>query len=207
MTTPDQAHVLDVGARHRERGRSSSRRSTPRSTSRSRTSARASPHYQKLRSAIEAGEGAPDVAQIEYQYIPSFVLPEVAARPHAVRRRRPLGRLRGLGRGTRSSPDEQVWAIPQDVGPMGNLYREDILTQAGITEPPATWDEYADRGEGREGCDGLVHLEPRRHPGRPDDRASSGRPASSRSATTARRPSASTSTATRPRRSRRTGPT
>ena len=34
------------------------------------------PHYQKLRSAIEAGEGAPDVAQIEYQYIPSFVLPE-----------------------------------------------------------------------------------------------------------------------------------
>ena len=33
-------------------------------------------HYQKLRSAIEAGEGAPDVAQIEYQYIPSFVLPE-----------------------------------------------------------------------------------------------------------------------------------
>ncbi|MET0297359.1 MAG: sugar ABC transporter substrate-binding protein, partial [Microbacterium sp.] len=29
------------------------------------------PHYQKLRSAIEAGEGAPDVAQVEYQYIPS----------------------------------------------------------------------------------------------------------------------------------------
>ena len=34
------------------------------------------PHYQKLRSAIEAGEGAPDVAQIEFQYIPSFVLSE-----------------------------------------------------------------------------------------------------------------------------------
>ena len=34
------------------------------------------PHYQKLRSAIEAGEGAPDVAQVEYPYIPSFVLTE-----------------------------------------------------------------------------------------------------------------------------------
>ena len=26
---------------------------------------------------------------------------------------------------------------------MGNLYREDILAEAGITEPPATWDDYA----------------------------------------------------------------
>jgi len=29
------------------------------------------------------------------------------------------------------------------VGPMGNLYREDILAAAGITEPPGTWEEYA----------------------------------------------------------------
>ena len=26
---------------------------------------------------------------------------------------------------------------------MGNLYREDILKKAGITEPPATYEEYA----------------------------------------------------------------
>jgi multiple sugar transport system substrate-binding protein len=100
------------------------------------------PHYQKLRSAIEAGEGAPDVAQIEYQYIPSFVLPES------------LLDLAPYGGDDLSdefvgwawnqvSPGDEVWAIPQDVGPMGNLYREDILNAAGITEPPATWDEYA----------------------------------------------------------------
>ena len=41
------------------------------------------------------------------------------------------------------SPADEVWAIPQDVGPMGNLYREDILAAAGITEPPATYDDYA----------------------------------------------------------------
>jgi multiple sugar transport system substrate-binding protein len=100
------------------------------------------PHYQKLRSAIEAGEGAPDVAQIEYQYIPSFVLPGS------------LLDLSAYGGDDLSSefvdwawkqvaPGDEVWAVPQDVGPMGNLYREDILTAAGITEAPATWDDYA----------------------------------------------------------------
>ena len=100
------------------------------------------PHYQKLRSAIEAGEGAPDVAQIEYQYIPSFVLPE------SLLDLTPYGADDLSGdyvdwAWNQVSPDDEVWAIPQDVGPMGNLYREDILAAAGITEPPATWDEYA----------------------------------------------------------------
>ncbi len=84
------------------------------------------PHYQKLRSAIEAGEGAPDVAQIEFQYIPSFVLPE------SLLDLTPYGADDLSGdyvdwAWNQVSPDEEVWAIPQDVGPMGNLYREDIL--------------------------------------------------------------------------------
>ncbi|WP_344369441.1 ABC transporter substrate-binding protein [Agromyces tropicus] len=99
-------------------------------------------HYQKLRSALEAGEGAPDVAQVEYQYIPSFVLTES------------LLDLTPYGADdiaddyvgwawNQVSPNEEVWAVPQDVGPMGNLYREDILSEAGITEAPETWDDYA----------------------------------------------------------------
>ncbi|MEH3089937.1 MAG: extracellular solute-binding protein [Microbacterium arborescens] len=101
------------------------------------------PHYQKLRSAVEAGEGGPDVAQIEYQYIPSFVL------GNSLLDLAPYGADDLSGdyvswAWNQVSPGEQVWAIPQDVGPMGNLYREDILAQAGITEPPATWQEYAD---------------------------------------------------------------
>lgn len=100
------------------------------------------PHYQKLRSAIEAGEGAPDVTQIEYQYIPSFVLNS------SLLDLTPYGADDLSGdyvdwAWNQVSPDEEVWGIPQDVGPMGNLYREDILAAAGITEPPATWDEYA----------------------------------------------------------------
>src|SRR3954454_25092859 len=30
------------------------------------------PHYQKLRTALESGKGAPDVAQMEFQYTSSF---------------------------------------------------------------------------------------------------------------------------------------
>ena len=99
-------------------------------------------HYQKLRSAIEAGEGAPDVTQVEYQYNPSFVL------NNSLLDLTPYGADDLSGdyvdwAWNQVAPDEAVWAIPQDVGPMGNLYRDDILTAAGITEPPATWDDYA----------------------------------------------------------------
>jgi multiple sugar transport system substrate-binding protein len=38
--------------------------------------------------------------------------------------------------------DEGVYAIPQDTGPMALFYREDLFTQAGITEAPGTWEEY-----------------------------------------------------------------
>ena len=101
------------------------------------------PHYQKLRSALEAGEGAPDVAQIEYQYIPSFVL------PGSLLDLAPYGASDHADEyvdwaWNQVAPGEQVWAFPQDVGPMGNLYREDILAEAGITEAPETWAEYAD---------------------------------------------------------------
>ncbi|MFB7249972.1 ABC transporter substrate-binding protein [Microbacterium sp. NPDC056234] len=100
------------------------------------------PHYQKLRSALEAGEGAPDVAQIEYQHIPSFVLAEALLdlAPHGAD---DLADDYVGWAWNQVSPGDEVWSIPQDVGPMGNLYREDLLTQAGITEPPATWEEYA----------------------------------------------------------------
>lgn len=101
------------------------------------------PHYQKLRTAIESGEGAPDVAQIEFQYINSFTLTE------SLLDLAPYGAADLSGDYTgwvwnQVAKDDKVFGIPQDAGPMGNLYREDILAEAGITEALATWDEYAD---------------------------------------------------------------
>ncbi len=103
-------------------------------------------HYTKVRTALQAGSGAPDVIQLEYQYISSFSV---------------TGDLLDLAPYGASDLEseyvpwvwnqvvdgDKVYSIPQDSGPMGNLYREDILTAAGITEPPATWADYKTAAE------------------------------------------------------------
>lgn len=100
-----------------------------------------SPHYQKLRAAIQSGQGAPDVAQVEFQYIPSFTLGDnlLDISPYGA------GDVKG------QYPDwvwsqvikgDKVYAVPQDIGPMGLLYRNDLLKAAGV-EPPKTWEDYA----------------------------------------------------------------
>ncbi|MDQ1543046.1 MAG: multiple sugar transport system substrate-binding protein [Actinomycetota bacterium] len=96
------------------------------------------PEYTKLRTAIKAGQG-PDVAQIEYQYIPSFqsdlqnLVPYGADKIKADYVSSIWGQV---------SKNGAVYGIPQDFGPMGNLYRSDILKKAGVTAP-TTWAEYA----------------------------------------------------------------
>ncbi|MEU5153101.1 extracellular solute-binding protein [Glycomyces sp. NPDC021274] len=115
------------------------------------------PHYAKLRTALRAGNGAPDVAQLEYQMIPSFVI---------------TGDLLDLGPYGASEIGDQfvefawsqvsgtngeVWAIPQDTGPMGMLYREDIFQAHGI-EVPATWDDFAAAAQRLHAADPEVYL-------------------------------------------------
>jgi len=99
-------------------------------------------HYQKLRTAIKAGTGGPDVVQVEFQYLPSFTqggdLLDMA----------PYG-VAGISGDyadwiwSQVSDGEAVYGIPQDIGPMGNLYREDLLAEAGI-EVPTTWEQFAE---------------------------------------------------------------
>jgi multiple sugar transport system substrate-binding protein len=103
------------------------------------------PHYQKLRAAIQAGQGAPDVTQVEFQHIPSFTLggdlldisPYGAA---DVKSQYPDWVWSQVVKG------EAVYAVPQDVGPTGLLYRDDLLKAAGI-EVPTTWEEFATASE------------------------------------------------------------
>jgi multiple sugar transport system substrate-binding protein len=100
------------------------------------------PHYQKLRTALESGEGAPDVAQVEFQYLSSFRLGDnlLDLAPYGA------GELKddyAEWVWDQVSDGDAVYGIPQDVGPLGNLYREDLLTAAGI-EPPTTWDGFVE---------------------------------------------------------------
>ena len=101
-----------------------------------------SQHYPKLRSALKAGKGVPDVAQIEFQYIPSFV------------QTKSLLDLTPYGAADLKSDyvdwvwnqvavNGAVWSMPQDSGPLGNLYRDDIYKKAGLDGAPKTWDDFA----------------------------------------------------------------
>src|SRR5579875_549363 len=98
-------------------------------------------YYPKVLAAIKAGD-APDVALIEYQYVPTFVS------KGALVDLTPYG-----ANDVKSQFDPGAWALesingafygyPQDTGPEGLFYNAAIFKKAGITSPPKTWDEYA----------------------------------------------------------------
>jgi multiple sugar transport system substrate-binding protein len=99
-------------------------------------------HYQKLRTALESGKGAPDVAQMEFQYLSSFRVGDhlLDLAPYGAAE---LEDQYAEWIWSQVSDGGAVYGIPQDVGPMGNLYREDLFSDAGV-EPPATWDEFVE---------------------------------------------------------------
>jgi multiple sugar transport system substrate-binding protein len=97
--------------------------------------------YQKLRIAYKAGSGAPDDAQIEYQTLPSFEITNDLADlvPYGA------NKIKNDFVGwtwQQVSSGGKVYAIPQDTGPMGLLYRKDIFTRYGI-QVPRTWAQFA----------------------------------------------------------------
>ena len=98
--------------------------------------------YNALSNAIEAGSGAPDIAQIEY-----YALPEYVIRGH-------LENLSDLGAsdfkdfytpGTWSSVsiNDGVYALPMDSGPMVWFYNKDVFDKAGVDPTQVrTWDDF-----------------------------------------------------------------
>ncbi|WNM32911.1 extracellular solute-binding protein [Streptomyces sp. Li-HN-5-11] len=100
------------------------------------------PQYTKLRTALKAGSGAPDLVQIEFQAIPTFTITNslLDLRPYGASALK--DKFVDWTWGQVSGPAGEVWAIPQDTGPMGMLYRKDIFDRHGI-QVPATWDEFA----------------------------------------------------------------
>jgi multiple sugar transport system substrate-binding protein len=98
-------------------------------------------YYPKILAAVRAGN-APDVALIEYQYVPTMVA---------------NGALVDISKyganAVASQFDPAAWALdgesgaqygyPQDTGPMALFYNKKIFQQAGIANPPATWADFA----------------------------------------------------------------
>src|SRR3712207_3954907 len=99
------------------------------------------PHYTKLRAAIQSGKGAPDVVQMEFQYIDSFIFGDnlLDMAPNGAT---DLQDKFPDWVWSQVAKEGRVYGIPQDTGPMGLLYRNDLLEDAGI-EPPKTWEDFA----------------------------------------------------------------
>ncbi|PPG56837.1 ABC transporter substrate-binding protein [Rathayibacter sp. AY2B7] len=101
-----------------------------------------SAEYTKLRSALAAGSGAPDVAQIEYPFLPTF------AQTGDFLDLRPYGAealesdFVDAAWSQVTGANGEVWAYPQDTAPVAMMYRADLFEKYGI-EVPTTWDEYA----------------------------------------------------------------
>ncbi|NPD65669.1 extracellular solute-binding protein [Lichenicola cladoniae] len=112
------------------------------------------PEYAKLRTALKAGTGAPDIVQLELSMVATFMqvkgLADLA----------PLGAA-SLGNTyvdwswKQVTRDTGVFALPWDSGPMGQIYRQDIAEKQKFTIPKS-WDEFAEtairiRKDGGEG--------------------------------------------------------
>jgi multiple sugar transport system substrate-binding protein len=98
--------------------------------------------YANLNTAIAAGAGIPDVVQVEFQHLGSYIATSS------------LADLSQYGASdvtskfvpwtvAQVSQGSAVYAYPQDAGPMIQMCNTDLLTQGGISAAPTTWDEFA----------------------------------------------------------------
>jgi multiple sugar transport system substrate-binding protein len=115
-----------------------------------------SAEYTKLRSALTAGKGAPDVAQIEYQLLPTFTTTNdlLDLTPYGA------ASLQSQFIGwawNQVTQNGKIFAVPQDTGPMGMLYRTDLLAKYHIAVPQ-TWAEFATAARQLHAADPGVYL-------------------------------------------------
>ena len=102
--------------------------------------------YQKLQAVIKAGSGAPDVAQIEYVFLPSFIVTDGLADLSKYGANDLKSFFVPWTWGQVSPDGKAIYAIPQDTGPIALLYNKKIFDRYGLTVP-ATWDEFAQQAE------------------------------------------------------------
>ncbi|GAA1851515.1 sugar ABC transporter substrate-binding protein [Myceligenerans crystallogenes] len=99
---------------------------------------------EKLQNVLAAGDGVPDVVQIEYQSLPQFQLPGHLTDLSAYE----FGELESLYTASTwgaVAQNDGIWGLPQDSGPMAFFYNESVFTELGV-DVPATWDEYLEAG-------------------------------------------------------------
>ncbi|MBW4022448.1 MAG: extracellular solute-binding protein [Proteobacteria bacterium] len=101
------------------------------------------PHYAKIEDALRAGSGGPDVAQIEFDMIATFLQLKAFAdlAPYGASK---FSRDYVPWAWQQVTRGDHVYALPWDSGPIGQVYRKDILDAHGM-QPAGTWGEFADQ--------------------------------------------------------------
>jgi multiple sugar transport system substrate-binding protein len=97
--------------------------------------------YTPLNNALKAGTGAPDVAELEFDVLPSYEIQKYLVNlvPYGADNYKSdfaSWAWAQVGQGS------GIYAMPSDFGPMGFYYDTATLTRYHIT-PPATWAEFA----------------------------------------------------------------
>ena len=97
--------------------------------------------YTALTNAINAGSGAPDVAQIEYYAIPEYAingaLQDITDKTSGYDSYYTPGTWSSVHWG------DKVYALPMDSGPMAFFYDKEVFDKAGVdAEQIKTWDDY-----------------------------------------------------------------
>jgi multiple sugar transport system substrate-binding protein len=98
--------------------------------------------YAKLKTAFTAGTGAPDVAMVEFQQIPTFMILDALVDIGQYGANEDKDRYAEWA-WRQATDGEKVYAIPVDGGPMALMYRKDLFERHQIPVP-ATWAEYSE---------------------------------------------------------------
>lgn len=96
-------------------------------------------HYKKLRTVLQAGQGVPDAAQMEFQHIQSFTVTKnlLDLTPYGAA---DLEKEFVPWVWKQVHLNDKIWAVPQDSGPLGTLYRTDLFDAAGVSaDDIKTW--------------------------------------------------------------------
>lgn len=99
--------------------------------------------YTQIDNAIAAGSGAPDIAQIEYYAVAQYAIPGRLADLTAFGAQDLASEFTpGTWNAVTLADSGAVYGLPMDSGPMALFYNEAVFEEAGIEEPPATWEEF-----------------------------------------------------------------
>ena len=99
--------------------------------------------YVKLADAVKSGTGIPDVAEMEYDEIPSFEITNSVANlaPYGINSYK-SDYPTWVWDDVSTNAGADVWAVPDDTGPLADLYNSVEFAKYHLT-PPTTWAQFA----------------------------------------------------------------